>query len=177
MTEPQPAASAGQAPAPGSYRLDPERTTVRADAKAMFGLFTVHGTFRLVTGEVTIADDPAKSSVQASIATDSYSSGNATRDNDVTSETLLDAKAYPQITFESSQVRPDGAGWVVSGTVTAHGTGVPAELRVHSAVTENGAARFQVSGQLDRTSFGVTKKKGMVGQTVVLSIDAVGAPA
>jgi hypothetical protein len=25
----------------------PERTTIRADVKAMFGLMTVHGTFRL----------------------------------------------------------------------------------------------------------------------------------
>jgi polyisoprenoid-binding protein YceI len=35
------------APAPGTYTLDPERTTIRADVKAMFGLMTVHGTFRL----------------------------------------------------------------------------------------------------------------------------------
>jgi polyisoprenoid-binding protein YceI len=177
MTEPQPDVSAGQAPAPGSYRLDPERSTIRTDTKAMFGLFTVHGTFRLLTGEITIAEDPAGSSVQASIAADSFSSGNATRDTDVTSATLLDAGAYPQISFESSQVRPDGAGWLVSGTMTAHGTGVPAELRVHSAVTESGAARFRVTATLDRTSFGVVKKKGMVGRTVDVSIDAIGAPA
>ena len=36
------------APAPGTYTLDPERTTIRADVKAMFGLMTVHGTFRQV---------------------------------------------------------------------------------------------------------------------------------
>ena len=35
------------APAPGTYTLDPERTTIRADVKAMFGLTTVHGSFRL----------------------------------------------------------------------------------------------------------------------------------
>ena len=35
------------APAPGTYILDPERTTIRADVKAMFGVMTVHGTFRL----------------------------------------------------------------------------------------------------------------------------------
>jgi polyisoprenoid-binding protein YceI len=42
-------------PAAGSYTLDAERTTVRCDCKAMFGLFTVHGTFGLSAGEVTIA--------------------------------------------------------------------------------------------------------------------------
>jgi polyisoprenoid-binding protein YceI len=177
MTEPQPDVSAAQTPAPGSYRLDPERCTIRADVKAMFGVATVHGTFRLLTGEITVGDEPAGSSVQASIATDSYASGNAARDKDVTSANLLDAKAYPQISFDGSQVRPDGAEWVVSGTMTAHGTGVPAELRVHSAVMEDGAARFRVTGQLDRISFGVVKKKGMVGRAVDLSIDAVGVPS
>ena len=65
------------APAPGTYTLDPERTTIRADAKAMFGLLTVHGTFQLQSGQVSIAADPGASSVQASIAAASYASGNA----------------------------------------------------------------------------------------------------
>ena len=55
------------APPPGTYALDPERTTIRADVKAMFGLITVHGTFRLQAGQVSIAADPGSSSVQASI--------------------------------------------------------------------------------------------------------------
>ena len=37
-------------PAPGTYRLDPDRSTVRVDAKGMFGLVPVHGTMRLVVG-------------------------------------------------------------------------------------------------------------------------------
>ena len=56
------------APAPGTYTLDPERTTIRADVKAMFGLTTVHGTFRLQSGQVSIGADPGTSSVQASVA-------------------------------------------------------------------------------------------------------------
>jgi polyisoprenoid-binding protein YceI len=172
MTQPQSAA-----PAPGTYRIDPERSTVRADVKAMFGLFTVHGTFRLLSGEVTVAADPAQSSVQAAVDAASYASGNDTRDKDVTSATLLDAKEHPQITFDGTQVRADGTGWVVSGSVTAHGTSAPAELRVDEARMEGGAAHFKVTARLDRTSFGVTKKKGMVGSTVDVAIEAVGVPA
>ena len=41
-------------PQPGTYALDPDLTTIRADVKAMFGLVTVHGTFRLKDGQVTI---------------------------------------------------------------------------------------------------------------------------
>ena len=91
----------------------------------MFGLLTVHGTFRLRSGLVSIAADPAASGVRASIETGSFASGNATRDADVVSATLLDAKAYPEITFTGQGARRDGGSWVVPGSVTAHGTAVP----------------------------------------------------
>ena len=173
MTDMRPA----EAPAPGTYTLDPERTTIRANVKAMFGLTTVHGTFRLQSGQVSIAADPGTSSVRASIAAGSYASGNATRDADVTSATLLDARAYPEITFTGEGARRDGDGWVVPGSVTAHGTAVPAEVRLSDVRDEAGGARFRATARLDRTSFGVTKKKGMVGRTVDLVIEAVAQPA
>ena len=165
------------APPPGTYTLDPERTTIRADVKAMFGLLTVHGTFRLRAGQVSIAADQGASSVQASIEAGSFASGNTTRDADVVSASLLDAKAYPEITFTGQGARREGDGWVVPGSVTAHGTAVPAEVRVSDARLESGAARFRATARLDRTSFGVTKKKGMVGRTVDLVIEAVAQPA
>ena len=104
MTEMPPAG----VPAPGTYTLDPERTTIHADVKAMFGLMTVHGTFRLQSGQVSIAADPGASSVRASIAAGSYASGNTSRDADVLSANLLDARAYPEITFTGQGARRDG---------------------------------------------------------------------
>jgi polyisoprenoid-binding protein YceI len=165
------------APPPGAYTLDPERTTIRADVKAMFGLMTVHGTFRLEAGQVSIAADPGASSVQASIAAGSFASGHAKRDADVVSAGLLDARAYPEITFTGQGARRDGDAWVVPGSVTAHGTAVPTEIRLSDVRQEAGGARFRATARLDRTSFGVTKKKGMVGRTVDLVIDAVAQPA
>jgi len=177
MTEHTPDASPADAPSPGLYTLDPEQTTIRADVKAMFGLLTVHGTLRLRSGQVSIAADPAASSVQASIEAGSFASGNTTRDADVVSATLLDAKAYPEITFTGQGARRDGEGWVVPGSVTAHGTAVPTEVRLSDVRSEAGGARFRATARLDRTSFGVTKKKGMVGRTVDLIIEAVARPA
>jgi polyisoprenoid-binding protein YceI len=177
MTQSDSPASAQATVPAGTYRLDPERSTVRADAKAMFGLFTVHGTFRLRKGEVVVADDPTQSTVRAVVEAGSYASGNSTRDSDVISAGLLDAKGYPEITFEGTEVRQEGADWIVSGQVTAHGTSVPAEFRVHEAGMDDGAAKFRVTARLERASFGVTKKKGMVGATVHVAIDAVGVPA
>ena len=164
------------APPPGTYMLDPELTTIRADVKAMFGLMTVHGTFRLRAGQVSIAADPGASSVQASIEAGSFASGNTTRDADVVSASLLDAKAYPEISFDGTGARQDGTGWLVSGSVTAHGTAVPVELRVTEARAEDGVVRFRATARLDRTSFGITKKKGQVGRTADVVIEAAARP-
>src|SRR5580692_4025858 len=125
-------------PPAGTYTLDPDQTIVRADVRAMFGLFTVHGMFRLKSGQVSIAADPAGSSVRAIIDATSWTSGNATRDADVTSPGLLDAHGFPEITFTGRGARPDGSGWVVPGSVTAHGTPAQAEVRIGQPQVEGG---------------------------------------
>lgn len=170
------AGAAGTPPA-GTYRLDPARSTVKATVKGMFGLITVHGTFKLKSGQVTIADDPVSSSVQATIDASSYDSSNPTRDKDVTGVNLLDASAYPEISFSAEGARQDGSDWVLTGPLTVHGTSGQVEVRVRDARMENGAARFRAVAQLDRTRFGVTKKKIMIASAVDLVIDAVGEPA
>jgi polyisoprenoid-binding protein YceI len=177
MTEPVSETSAPVAPPAGTYTLDPERTTVRADVRALFGLFMVHGTLQLKSGQVSIAADPAGSSVRATIDATSWASGNARRDTDVLSPTLLDARGFPEITFNGQGARRDGDSWVVAGSVTAHGTPAQAEVRIGQVSAEGGAVRFLATARLDRTSFGVTKKKGMVGRTVKVVIEAVGQPS
>jgi polyisoprenoid-binding protein YceI len=175
MTEPRSAAA--PAVAPGTYRLDPGRSTIRADVQAMFGLMTMRGTFRLKAGEVTVAEDPARSSVRATIDATSFSSGSALRDREVRSASMLDASAYPEITFAGAGPRPHGAGWVIPGSVTARGVTVPAELEMSGIRAEAGVIRFHAATTLDRTKFGATGKNGIVGQTIALSIDAVAVPA
>jgi polyisoprenoid-binding protein YceI len=166
-------------PAAGNYTLDPGQTTIRCDCKAMFGLLTVHGTFQLGAGQVSITDDPAAATVSATIMAGSYQSGNGKRDSDVVSSTLLDAKAYPDITFTGSGARREGTDWVVTGSVTAHGSTQPAAVHITevSPAGGPGAIRFHATAALDRTSFGVTRQKGMVGRTVHLIIDATAIPS
>lgn len=173
MTQPASGTFTASTPPPGRYVLDPEQTTIRADVKAMFGLSTVHGTFRLCAGEAVVAAEPGGSSVRASIDARSFTSGNATRDAHVVSAALLDAGAYPEITFAGRGARRDGDGWLVPGSVTAHGTAVPAEIRVTEARMDGDRPRFRATARLDRTSFGVTRKKGTVGRAVEVTIDAV----
>jgi polyisoprenoid-binding protein YceI len=162
-------------PATGTYQLDPEQTEIHCDCKAMLGLLTVHGTFRLRQGRISIDADPARSSVAAVIDADSYSSGFGMRDADVRSAVLLDTGRHPEITFTSCAVRA-GHDWVVDGSVTARGVTQPAQVEVTEARLDGGVVRVRATATLDRTSFGITRKKGLVGRTVHLTIDAVAVP-
>jgi polyisoprenoid-binding protein YceI len=164
-------------PATGTYVLDPRRTAIRCDCKAMFGAFTVHGTFRLRHGRVSIDTDPARCSVAAVIDAESYSSGFGIRDADVRSATLLDTRTYPEISFTGTAARADGDDWVVAGSVTAHGVTQPVPVRVSEARADGDLIRFRATAQLDRGGFGITRKKGMVGRTVTVTIDAVAVPS
>jgi polyisoprenoid-binding protein YceI len=159
-------------PAPGDYRLDPADSTIRARARAMFGLLPVTGTFQLRSGTVRIAPDLAGCTAAAVIDAGSYASGNTTRDADVTSPTLLDAGRFPDISFTGAGARAEQDGWVLDGSVTAHGVTRAVPLQVTEARAEGGTAWFRAEAQVDRTWFGVTKKKGMVGREVTLSIEA-----
>lgn len=174
MTEPDIPRPSPALLAAGRWTLDPQRSEVSTRTRAMFGLFAVTGRFRLKSGEVVVASEPADCSVTAIIDAASFESGNARRDRDVTSAALLDATAHRDITFTSSAVRPDGEGWLVTGDLAVHGAVQPLELRVRSVRDEGGIARFSASARLDRRRFGVTGKSAMVANIVSIVIDAVG---
>jgi polyisoprenoid-binding protein YceI len=177
MTEPPSDTSSVSSVAAGTYRLDPDRSTIQIEVKTFAGLLTVRGSFRLQSGQVTIAADSVSSTAQAVIAAGSFASGNTVRDRDVIAADLLDASRYPTITFTSTRVEAADKDWVVYGSITAHGTGADAEMRVVEARMEGAAARFRAIATLDRTSFGLTKRRGLVGQAIEVDIVAVGVPS
>ena len=160
-------------PAAGRWVLDPHRTRIATRTRAMFGLFSVTGRFRLKAGEIVVGADPAACSVWATVDANSFESGNARRDGDVISAALLDAESHPDIVFRSSLVRGDGDSWVVTGDLTIHGMTRPLELAVSTTEAEGGTARISAAARLDRRQFGITGKRGMVGNDVRLLIDAV----
>jgi polyisoprenoid-binding protein YceI len=172
MTQSGSAASRAVTPSPGRYRIDPARTVIRVGVRAMFGLLAVDGTFRLRSGELHIAEDPGRSSVRAVIDAGSFTSGLALRDADVISASLLDASAYPEITFTGAEPQPDGSGWLLPGSVTAHGVTGAVEMRMTVSGIGAHLVRFHAVTRVDRTLFGVTGKPGVVGRTVDLTIDA-----
>jgi polyisoprenoid-binding protein YceI len=111
-----------QIPAVGTYQLDPAASTVKFATRHLLGLAAVKGTFRLISGQITIADPVTSSTASAVIDAASFATGNPRRDQDVKSARLLHVIDHPQITFRSTELVQDGAAWRLRGQITARGT-------------------------------------------------------
>ena len=163
--------------APGRYRIDPDRTQVRYTSKHMFGLGTVHATFSVREGDLRLGDAPVSVRTRVTLDAASFTSDSSKRDRDVRSAGLLDAEHFPDITFASDHVQETSDGWLVPGTVTAHGRSVPIDVQVDRLVADGPEIRVHGwARSLDRTAFGITGARGMVGRHLDLELDVVATP-
>jgi polyisoprenoid-binding protein YceI len=164
--------------AAGTYRLDPAKSRVQYTGKHMFGLGTVHATFTIEGGELRIREPLATSSVAVTVDAASFSSNNAKRDKDVRSAGLLDVANFRAITFASDALQPRGDTLLVNGTVTAHGHTVDVDVRIDRITVEGTGIRLHGRAEhLDRTAFGITGSRGMVGRYLDLELDAFATTA
>ena len=110
-------AAAVQIPAGRHHQLNPAASTVTFATRHMFGLAPVKGTFRLVSGQITIANPVTSSTVSAVIDAASFATGNPQRDKDVKSARFLHVRDHPQITFRSTELVRDGDAWRLRGQI------------------------------------------------------------
>jgi polyisoprenoid-binding protein YceI len=165
-------------PATGTYLVDPEQSVVSYSGRHMFGVGTVHATFTVRSGTLGVTDPARSSTVAVAIDAASFHSNSAKRDKDVTGRSLLDAEAFPDITFASDGLREDGDRWLVVGSVTAHGHTVPVEVVVDDVHPEGDGIRLHAHAEhLDRRAFGITGSRGMVGRYLDLDLDVFASKA
>jgi polyisoprenoid-binding protein YceI len=162
---------------PGAYVVEPRHTRVLFSVSHM-GFTTWYGDFTDVSGKLTLdAAHPEASSLQVSIPTASVTTTNAALDKEL--KGWFEADKYPAITFASTAVHQTGPSDAdVTGDLTFHGVTKPTTLHVHF----NGAGRnpigisyiagFEVTGQIKRSDYGVTKYVPMIGDNVGLIISA-----
>ncbi|WP_129667661.1 YceI family protein [Phytoactinopolyspora endophytica] len=190
-----------QLPAPGTFTIDPQHTTVGFVARHLM-VTQVRGRFDGIEGSVQIADDPLMSRATARIATASITTGTADRDAHLSSADFLDVERFPSITYASRQVlggdpdakwdlvngkmvrRRRGAGrFVVLGDLTIRGVTRPVTLNVSiDGVTGDpwGGERLALSatGEIDREAYDMTWNVALeaggwlVSQSVRLEIRA-----
>ncbi|GGV39982.1 YceI family protein [Streptomyces spectabilis] len=167
-------AGGAELPPAGPWTVDPAHSSVGAVAQHL-GISSVHGRFTEFSGRVEVADDLAKSRVEAVIRADSIDTGNGLRDEHLKGADFLDVAAYPEITYRSMDLEPAGADrWTVRGELAMRGVVRPVDLDLIYLGT--GAdpwggtrAAFRATAELRREDFAMN-----YNQVVRAGIAAIG---
>ena len=156
-----------------TYQIDPVHSSISFKVRHFFS--NVEGKFQKFEGTITVdSEHPEKSSVKATIQTESINTGNEKRDGHLKSEDFFDAAKFPTITFKSKSVKRTGAesGDIV-GDLTMHG--VTKEITLHAKFLGKGKGMdggaisgWEVTADpIKRADYGLTWSKTVEGTAVV----------
>jgi polyisoprenoid-binding protein YceI len=169
-------------PAAGTWSVDPSHSDVAFTAKHLV-VSKVRGRFADYSVSLTVADDPARSSVHVEIQAGTISTGQEDRDGHLKSPDFLDVERYPTLSFHSTGVEPVGDDtWKARGDLTIRDVSRPVVLDVEFlGVTEdpwgNQRAGFTAVTEIDREDWGLTWNQPLanggvlVGRKVKIEID------
>ncbi|MFI8255737.1 YceI family protein [Streptomyces filamentosus] len=173
----------GLAELTGDYVLDPAHTRIGFVARHAM-VTKVRGAFHRFEGTARLdGADPARSTVQVVIKTESIATGVEQRDQHLRTNDFLDAPNFPDITFRSTSVEPlSGEMYRVTGDLTVKDTTKPVSIDFEytgNAVDPSGNLRVGLEGSttISRREFGVTWNAALegggvlVGDKVVLEFD------
>jgi polyisoprenoid-binding protein YceI len=173
---------------PGDYILDPAHTHVGFVGRHLM-VSKVRGTFSQVDGRIRVGEDLESSSVEASVALDSITTGEPKRDAHLRSADFFDVERFPTMTFRSTSARQTGEGrYAVTGDLTIRDQTHPLTLDVEYLGTEKTpwgtqASAITASAEIDREQWGLTwnvaleSGRWLVGRTITLEIEAEIIPA
>ncbi len=161
------------------WQLDPAHSSAQFAVRHM-GISTVRGTFTKLSGTARYdLADSKNDSVEVTIETASVDSRVEMRDSDLRSDHFFDVQKYPTMTFRSTKVESAGTDKLkITGELTIRGITKPVTLDVDgpSKPVKDGQGRLHMgvsaTGTVNRTDFGMTGYQGVVGNEIILTIDA-----
>ena len=161
--------------AAGTYTIDPSHSRAEFGVRHL-GISTVEGTFTGVDGTVTVGDGLGSIEATAVIDASTINTGNSDRDGHLRSPDFFDVAQYPEITFQSTDIRPTADGFVLVGDLTMHGVTRPVELTgeyLGSATAPNGTEKLALaaSGEINRQDWGLTWSQTNEAGELVVSDD------
>jgi len=166
-----------------TYEIDPAHTAVQFSIRHMM-ISNVRGEFTKLSGKA--AGDvahPTAATVEATIDATSVDTRNEKRDEHLRSPDFLDVAKFPTITFKSTKVEKDGAGWKLSGDLTLHGVTKPVVLAVTNVTppTKDPWGNVRIGAQatttINRQDYGIVFNKTLdgggvlVGDEIAITID------
>jgi polyisoprenoid-binding protein YceI len=144
------------------------------------GVSTVRGSISGVTGTIVWdQNDPSKSSVEATIDTNTVSTNNVNRDKDLKSDHYFNVEKFPTMTFKSTSVSRVNGKLQVVGDLTLAGVSKSVTLDVDGPTApQKGMGGKQViglsaTGMVKRSDFNFAPKMPTMalGDEVQITID------
>ena len=113
------------------WNIDSDHSVAGFEVRHM-KVATVRGQFNTIKGTLDFdPDNPARSSVEATIDISGLTTGNKTRDDHLRSPDFLDVERYPAMTFRSTAVEITGTNrFKLLGDLTIHGITRPVTMDV-----------------------------------------------
>lgn len=159
-----------------THQIDTVHSAVLFKVKHI-GVSYSYGRFNDISGTIVLDDaDPAKSTAEITIKTESIDTGNAKRDTHLKSPDFFNTKQFPMITFKSKKVKKAADGKLeAEGALTLHGVTKDVTLqveRVGSSKDPRGGAKtgFHAVLKLKRSDYGMKFMLEGIGDDVEVTI-------
>jgi len=169
-----------------TYQIDPAHSSAHFSVRHMM-ITNVRGEFTKVSGKIIWdPENPAQSSIEASIDATSINTREPDRDMHLKSPDFLDVEKYPTLQFQSTQIKPKDGELEVTGELTLHGATNRVVLEVEGPTAEVrdpwGNVRIGASAttKINRKDFGLTWNSTLetggllVGEEVKITIELEG---
>lgn len=166
----------------GTWTLDNSHSQIGFTVRHA-GISKVRGEFTEASGTAIVGEDLSSSSVQATIKSASFDSGDANRDGHVRGEDFFDVEQFPELSFTSTGISGSGETYQLTGDLTIRGITKPVTFDTEFngvAVDPFGNTRAGFSAQtvISRKDFGLTWNAALeaggvlVGDKVTIGIEA-----
>ena len=158
----------------GTWNIDGSHSNVNFQAKHL-GIATVRGAFTKFEGTLELGEDLSTSKAYGTVEVASVDTNEDARDEHLRSADFFDAEQFPQITFQSTEIKSvDDDELEITGDLSIHGVSNPITLKAELAGTEedpwgNQRVGLEVEGKLDRKDYGMTFNQALGSGNVLVS--------
>ena len=165
----------------GTWTVDPAHSNVEFSAKHL-GIATVRGAFNEYEGSFEVGED-GTAKARGTVEVASIDTNEDQRDTHLRSADFFDADVHPQLSFESTEIRPlDEDTFLIHGDLTMRGVTQPIVLEAELQGTEidpwgNERVALEARGQLNRRDWNMTFNQALgsgnmlVSDKIKLSLD------
>lgn len=159
------------------YTIDAANSSVRFSV-SHFLLFTAHGRFDTISGNITLDRAARDGSLDVAIIASSINTDHAQRDENLRSPNFFNTAAHSRVIYQSSAVKyADQIPVKVEGSLTLLGVTRPVALDISSLQCETEPTNKRevchatASTQINRSDFGMTYGLPLIGDEIKLIFD------